>query len=81
MKKKHLLPASILGALLLCLFVLSLSACSSFGTPWDRMDGEGYTVSVRFDANGGLFAGTEKVTVVDVFHPENPRTTQLTLFI
>ena len=71
MKKKHLLPASILGALLLCLFVLSLSACSSFGTPWDRMDGEGYTVSVRFDANGGLFAGTEKVTVVDVFHPEN----------
>ena len=71
MKKKHLLLASLLGALLLTLFLLSLSACSAFGTPWDRMDGEGYTVSVRFDANGGLFAGTEKVTVVDVFHPEN----------
>lgn len=69
MKKKHLLLASLLGAILLTLLLLSLSACASV-SPWDRMDGEGYTVSVRFDANGGLFAGTEKVTVVDVFHPD-----------
>ena len=69
MKKKHHLLAPLFGALLLTLLLLSLASCANFGPPWDRMDGEGYTVSVRFDANGGLFAGTEKVTVVDVFNP------------
>lgn len=69
MKKKHHLLAPLLGAVLLTLLLLSLASCANFGPPWDKMDGEGYTVSVRFDANGGLFAGTEKVTVVDVFNP------------
>jgi hypothetical protein len=39
------------------------------------MDEEGYTVSVRFDANGGSFAGSpNEVYIVDVFKPADYKT-------
>ena len=38
---------------------------------FEALDGQGYTVSVRFDANGGVFANTNDVSVVDVFNPDN----------
>lgn len=66
MKKylKLLLIAALLG-----LAILTLAACSKWEKPYVSADAEGYTVSVRFDANGGMFAGTNDVFLVDVFNP------------
>ncbi len=48
------------------------TACSKWETPYKTLDESGYTVSVRFDANGGSFAGSpEEVYVVDVFNVDN----------
>ena len=48
--------------------IFLLSSCSQWETPYDRKDREGYTVSVRFDANGGAFGSIEGETyMVDVF--------------
>lgn len=67
---KHLITAA-----LLLLAVLALTACAgNWGTPYPSLDEKGYTVSVRFDANGGVFAGTNDVTVVDVFRPDDAAT-------
>lgn len=48
------------------------TACSQWATPYNTLNEDGYTVSVRFDANGGSFAGSpEEVYVVDVFNINN----------
>jgi len=49
--------------------IVALTACSKWEKPYTNADADGYTVSVRFDANGGMFAGTNDVFLVDVFHP------------
>ncbi len=51
--------------------VTLFTACGNWNTPYDTLDKDGYTVSVRFDANGGMFAGTNDVYVVDVFHADD----------
>ena len=73
--KKQLKLLTAIGVLL---FVcLAFAACGSeWDAPYPALDDEGYTVSVRFDANGGVFAGTNNVTVVDVFNPENAKTNE-----
>lgn len=71
MKKRLILTASL--AVLLLLAAL-LCGCSQWETPYGKLDKDGHTVSVRFDANGGVFAGTKDVFVVDVFNPENGKT-------
>ncbi len=54
-------------ALALCL-MLSLSACSNqWEAPYASLQDDGACVSVRFDVNGGLFAGAKDVAVVDVY--------------
>ncbi|MBO5294867.1 MAG: hypothetical protein J6B71_06485 [Clostridia bacterium] len=58
-----------LMTVLLGLAIVTLSACADWELPYVDADAEGYTVSVRFDANGGMFAGTNNVYVVDVFNP------------
>ena len=55
-----------LFAAALCL-LLVLSGCSQWELPYEGLNSEGYTVSVRFDPTGGAFANTENVQVVDVF--------------
>ncbi len=50
---------------------VAVTGCSQWDTPYESLDETGYTVSVRFDANGGVFAGTPDVYVVDVFSPAN----------
>lgn len=67
MKKKLKM---ICSAVLLCAAVAGLTACAKWNTPYDTLDEQGYTVSVRFDANGGVFAGTNDVYVVDVFRAD-----------
>lgn len=44
-----------------------LTGCSQWELPYEGLDREGYTVSVRFDPCGGAFANTENVQVIDVF--------------
>ena len=54
---------------LLCL-VLALAftaGCSAEKTPYEINDSEGYTVSVRFDANGGVFT-TNTSVIVDSYN-------------
>lgn len=58
----------ICSAALICAAVTLLTACAKWDTPYQTLDGQGYTVSVRYDANGGVFAGTNDVFVVDVFN-------------
>ncbi|MBR2489625.1 MAG: hypothetical protein IKB45_04055, partial [Clostridia bacterium] len=49
--------------------VLSLAAvalfagCSAEKTPYEKNNDENYTVSVRFDANGGMFTTNTSVIV------------------
>ena len=65
---------------LLCLVALLLAviacitACGKRDEPYKDLDGQGYTVSIRFDVNGGMFAGINDVSVVDVYHPDDIHT-------
>lgn len=62
MKTKTLLSVlSLLLVLLLC------SGCGATGTPYAENDEDNYTVSVRFDANGGVFT-TNTSIIVDSFN-------------
>lgn len=66
----------IIGAAILLLAMLaSLTACANWKTPYELLEKEGYRVSVKFDANGGSFAGSPyEVYVVDVFDPATAKT-------
>ena len=64
----------IVAALALVGLVLGIIALinglSLWETPYTDLDEKGYTVSVRFDAGGGSFAGSpNEVYIVDVFNP------------
>lgn len=56
---------ALLAAMLTVLCILT--GCSQWELPYEGLNNEGYTVSVRFDPCGGAFANTENVQVVDVF--------------
>ncbi len=61
--------------LLLAVFLLgaavTLTACSQWQPPYPSLNEDGYTISVRFDANGGRMKGRNDVTVVEVFRMED----------
>lgn len=62
----------IATAVLVLSLMLCLSACSdNWEAPYASLQDSGYSVSVRFDVNGGFFAGATDVAVVDVFSLEN----------
>ena len=65
MKKKILFLVAL--AILACTMMV-LSSCSQWDTPYEDLDREGATVSVKFDPNGGMVASTNGVTIVDVFN-------------
>jgi hypothetical protein len=50
-----------LVTLLLLSTVFFASACSKEATPYEENDAAGYTVSIRYDANGGFFATSTSV--------------------
>ena len=66
----------VLAAILIVLAIISgINGFSLWDTPYTGLDETGYTVSVRFDANGGSFAGSpNEVYIVDVFNPADYRT-------
>lgn len=60
--KRIFLPLLLVAAAML------FASCSAEPTPYEKNDAEGYTVSVRFDANGGTFT-TNSSVIVDAFNP------------
>ena len=62
---------SIIALVAVVLTVLAIiNGFSLWDTPYTGLDETGYTVSVRYDANGGSFAGSpNEVYIVDVFNP------------
>ena len=69
MKKKLLFLIAI--AILTCTI---LCACSQWDTPYGELNENGNNVSVKFVSNGGMFAGTNGVSVIDVFNYDNAKT-------
>ncbi len=63
---------AILVALMLAA-VLILAGCSQELSPYQINDGEAYTVSVKFDANGGFFA-TNTSVIVDTYNISEMKT-------
>lgn len=60
---------SLVFSLLALTFVLLLTGCGENATPYETNNSEGYTVSVKFDANGGTFT-TNTSVIVDSFNTE-----------
>lgn len=60
--------------LLLLLTVLATAACGKWEDPYLVLDEQGYTVSIRYDAGDGVFAGTNDVSVVDVYALDDMKT-------
>ncbi|MBQ6839279.1 MAG: hypothetical protein IJO45_01135 [Oscillospiraceae bacterium] len=58
---------AVLTAALLILAVLVMAGCSEEATPYQINDSENYSVSVKFDANGGYF-GTNTYVIVDAYN-------------
>ncbi len=48
------------------LLALTATACAE-GTPYDEYDAEGFNVSVKYDANGGMFGDANVTTIVDSY--------------
>ena len=65
MKKKILF---LVALALLASAMLVLTGCSQWDTPYESLDREGATISVKFDPNGGLVASANGVNIVDVFN-------------
>lgn len=60
---------SLILALLCLTLVLLVTGCGETATPYEVNDSEGYTVSVKFDANGGTFT-TNTSVIVDSFNTD-----------
>ena len=59
---KRYIKTGLLACMLLAALVL-LAGCGAEQTPYEINDGENYTVSVRYDANGGTFTTNTSVIV------------------
>ncbi len=69
---KHKIKLTIL--VLLCVTAIFLiTGCGAEPTPYETNNADDYTVSVRFDANGGQFT-TNTYTIVDSFNIKNYET-------
>lgn len=64
---------SVLLTFMLLATVFVLCACSNAENPYDVNNAEGYTVSVKFDANGGAFT-TNTSVIMDSFNISGMRT-------
>lgn len=59
---------TLIAAALMLAAVVGLTSCEK--TNYQRLDEEGYTVSVRFDVGEGKITGTDS-TIIDVFNPSD----------
>ena len=60
---------SLFFGLLALSFVLLLSGCGEAATPYETNNKDGYSVSVKYDANGGTFT-TNTSVIVDSFNTD-----------
>lgn len=60
---------SLVFCLLALSFVLLLSGCGEAATPYETNNKDGYSVSVKYDANGGTFT-TNTSVIVDSFNTD-----------
>ena len=44
---------------------LALGACATLDRTNERLEGQGYTVVITYDKNGGTFAGADNISIVD----------------
>ncbi len=58
---------TLLVTLMLLATLLLVTACVDNSTPYDNNNAEGYTVSVKFDANGGYFT-TNTSVIIDSYN-------------
>ncbi len=61
---------SIILTVVVILTALVISGCADNRTPYEINNNDGYTVSVKFDANGGIFT-TNTSVIVDSFNPDD----------
>jgi len=73
---KFLKPILLMGMLLA--LVLCTAACSDAQTPYQVNDAENYSVSVRYDANGGTFT-TNTSVIVDSYNPTELKNSSVAL--
>lgn len=59
--------------------IFTLTACKARNNPYTNNEKEGYTVNVRYDANGGSFA-TNTSVIVDSYNPDDFPSGRITLF-
>ncbi len=64
---------AILAAILLLVSVMLLTSCDTATTPYDEYDKNGYSVSIKYDANGGSFT-TNTSVIVDTASIESLKT-------
>lgn len=64
---------TILTVCLILAVTLVISGCSGGLTPYEKNDAENYNISVKFDANGGLFT-TNTAVMVDSFNASGMKT-------
>ena len=70
---------TILAAILLIAFAMSLAACGNKDI-YESLADDGYTIKVRFDASGAFVNDTQNVAIVEVYNemgitilaPEDP---------
>ena len=65
-KMKNAIKTALL-VLSVALIAVMLTACGDSGTPYDKNNEDNYTVSVRYDANGGFFT-TNTSVIVDSYN-------------
>ena len=74
MKRKIIIPISVLLLLLTVLCTVSCSVSEiekAMEEAGAGQDGAEYTVSVRFDPNGGWLKGRDGVSIIEVYNAEN----------
>lgn len=57
----------IIGLMTVCAAAFLGAACAADSSPYGDFDEKNFTVSVRYDSNGGMFASTSNINLVDVF--------------
>ena len=61
-------------SLLLLAVTVCVAACGKWGDTYAELEREGFTVSIRYDVGDGVFAGTNDVSVVDVYALDDMKT-------
>lgn len=62
------LKIKAIAMVLLILAVSFAAGCSAEESPYARNDAEGYSISIKYDANGGVFT-TNTSVIVDTYNP------------